>query len=70
MGMTHDILSLLAKHAIDMTALDLQLIQEVDGSEMVNFDIAISNEHIPYAALSAELAPIDARFIYYSSVNY
>ena len=68
-GMLRDILSVLAKHRIDMTALDSQLILEADGREMVNFDIAISNEHIPYTALVAELAPIDARFINYSGIN-
>jgi glycine cleavage system regulatory protein len=59
-GMLRDILSVLAKHGIDMTALDSQLIQEADGREMVNFDIAISNELVPFKEMIEELAAIDA----------
>jgi prephenate dehydrogenase len=65
-GMLRDILTVLARHGIDMTALDSQLLQDADGSERVNFDIAISNEQTPYAALSEELAVIDARFMRFS----
>lgn len=61
-GMLRDILSVLANHSIDMTALDSQLISKVDGSEWVNFDIAISNEHVPFSAMTDELAKIGACF--------
>ncbi len=61
-GMLRDILSVLANHSIDMTALDSQLVSKADGSEWVNFDIAISNEHVPHEAIAKELAAIDARF--------
>lgn len=62
-GMLRDILSVLANHSIDMTALDSQLINKADGSVWVNFDIAISNEHVPFSAMTDELAAIDARFV-------
>lgn len=62
-GMLRDILSVLANHQIDMTALDSQLIIKVDGSEWVNFDIAISNEHVPFSAMTDELAAIGAHFV-------
>jgi prephenate dehydrogenase len=62
-GMLRDILSVLAKHQIDMTALDSQLISKADSSEWVNFDIAISNETVPFSAMIDELAVIDARFV-------
>jgi glycine cleavage system regulatory protein len=55
-GMLRDILSVLANHNMDMTALDSQLISKADGSEWVNFDIAISNEHVPCSAMIIELA--------------
>lgn len=61
-GMLRDILSVLANHQIDMTALDSQLISEADGSEWVNFDIAISNEYVPFSAMADELAKIAACF--------
>ena len=61
-GMLRDILSVLANHQIDMTALDSQLLKDADGSERVNFDIAISNQTVPYSALAAELEPIGAHF--------
>jgi prephenate dehydratase len=62
-GMLRDILSVLANHRIDMTALDSQLLKDADGSERVNFDIAISNQTVPYSALTAELEPIGAHFV-------
>jgi prephenate dehydrogenase len=62
-GMLRDILSVLANHRIDMTALDSQLSKDADGSERVNFDIAISNQTVPYSALTAELEPIGAHFV-------
>ncbi len=62
-GMLRDILSVLANHSIDMTALDSQLISKADGSEWVNFDIAISNEIVPYEDLAVELKPIEARLV-------
>jgi prephenate dehydrogenase len=62
-GMLRDILSVLANHQIDMTALDSQLISKADGSEWVNFDIAISNEHVPFSAMAKELAAIEANFV-------
>lgn len=61
-GMLRDILSVLAKHGIDMTALDSQLVKADDGSERVYFDIAISNEQVPHQAIAEELAAIDVRF--------
>lgn len=60
-GMLRDILTVLAGHGIDMTALDSQLVKADDGSERVYFDIAISNDGVPYAAVAAELAQIGAR---------
>jgi prephenate dehydrogenase len=59
-GMLRDILSVLANHQIDMTALDSQLLQQNDGSQRVHFDIAISNEQVPFSAMAEELAAIDA----------
>jgi prephenate dehydrogenase len=60
-GMLRDILSVLANHRIDMTALDSQLIQHSDGSQRVHFDIAISNADVPLSTVAGELAAIDAR---------
>jgi prephenate dehydrogenase len=65
-GMLRDILTVLARHGIDMTALDSQLLAGDGGAGRVNFDIAISNEQIPYETLAQELAAIDARFIRFS----
>lgn len=65
-GMLRDILSVLANHQIDMTALDSQLLNHADGNEYVNFDIAISNEHVPFSAMAEELKRIDAHFIFFS----
>ncbi len=59
-GMLRDILSVLADHGIDMTALDSQLLKTDDGSEHVSFDIAISNQHVPFPVISEQLAAIDA----------
>jgi prephenate dehydrogenase len=67
-GMLRDILSVLAKHGIDMTALDSQLVKADDGSERVFFDIAISNEQVPQQAIAEELAAIDVRFNDYASL--
>jgi prephenate dehydrogenase len=61
-GMLRDILSVLAKHGIDMTALDSQLVKADDGSERVFFDIAISNEQVPQQAIAEELAAIGVQF--------
>ncbi len=61
-GMLRDILTVLANHQIDMTALDSQLIQQEDGSQRVHFDIAISNEQVPFSVMAEELAAIDACF--------
>lgn len=60
-GMLRDILSVLANHRIDMTALDSQLIQHSDGSQRVHFDIAISHAEVPLSTIDEELAAIDAR---------
>jgi prephenate dehydrogenase len=59
-GMLRDILSVLANHQIDMTALDSQLIQHSDGSESVHFDIAISNADVPFSEISEQLKPLNA----------
>ena len=59
-GMLRDILSVLANHSIDITALDSQLISKADGSEWVNFDIAISNADVSFSAISEQLKPLDA----------
>lgn len=61
-GMLRDILSVLAGHGIDMTALDSRLVKADDGSERVFFDIAISNEQVPREAITGQLALIDVRF--------
>ena len=62
-GMLRDILTVLAKYGIDMTALDSRLVANADGSERVYFDIAISNEQAPHTAIAKELAAIEAHFI-------
>lgn len=62
-GMLRDILTVLARHGIDMTALDSQLLKGADGSERVIFDIAISNESVLHSDVAAELEPIGARFV-------
>lgn len=62
-GMLRDILVVLADHGIDMTALDSQLIPQSDGSERVNFDIAISNETVPHRELGVELGRIGAQLL-------
>lgn len=59
-GMLRDILTVLANHRIDMTALDSQLMTQPDGGERVSFDIAISNQQVPYDAMARELALIEA----------
>lgn len=68
-GMLRDILTVLARHGIDMTALDSQLLAGDGGAERVNFDIAISNEQIPYETLVQELAAIEARFIRFRGID-
>lgn len=65
-GMLRDILTVLARHGIDMTALDSQLLAGDGGTGRVRFDIAISNDQIPYQTLAEQLAAIDARFIRFS----
>jgi len=62
-GRLRDILIVLADHDIDMTALDSQLMQASDGSERVNFDIAISNETVPHEKLAVELSRIGAQLL-------
>jgi prephenate dehydrogenase len=62
-GMLRDILTVLARHGIDMTALDSQLLKGADGSERVIFDIAISNESVLHSDVAAELEPIGAHFV-------
>lgn len=59
-GMLRDILSVLADHGIDMTALDSLLLKADDGSERVYFDIAISNESVPRESIVLGLTEIGA----------
>lgn len=57
-GMLRDILSVLARHGVDMTALDSQLMTGTDGSERVRFEIGIGNVRIPYESIRSELTDI------------
>jgi prephenate dehydrogenase len=57
-GMLRDILTVLARNGIDMTALDSQLITDADGSERVRFEIGISNSHLPQESIRRELESI------------
>ncbi len=56
-GMLRDILTVLAEHGIDMTALDSQLI---DGDSRVRFEIGINNTQASFAAISEQLLTLDA----------
>ncbi|MEY3359290.1 MAG: hypothetical protein RI923_550, partial [Pseudomonadota bacterium] len=60
-GMLRDILTVLARHNIDMTALDSQLMTGADGSERVRFEIGISNSHLPQESICRELETIGVR---------
>jgi len=60
-GMLRDILTVLARHNIDMTALDSQLMTGADGSERVRFEIGISNSHLPQESICRELEIIGVR---------
>jgi hypothetical protein len=46
-----------------MTALDSQLMPQSDGSERVNFDIAIGNETVPQEELGVDLSRIGAQLL-------
>jgi prephenate dehydratase len=59
--MLRDILTVLARHNIDMTALDSQLMTGADGSERVRFEIGISNSHLPQESICRELETIGVR---------
>lgn len=59
-GMLRDILTVLARHDIDMTALDSQLMTSDNGVESVRFEIGISNARIPHALIGRELDDIGA----------
>ena len=59
-GMLRDILTVLARHDIDMTALDSQLLASDNGVESVRFEIGISNAWIPRESVREELAEIGA----------
>ena len=60
-GMLRDILTVLARHGIDMTALDSQLMTGDDGSERVRFEIGIGNSHLPQESIRRELESIGVR---------
>ena len=60
-GMLRDILTVLARHGIDMTALDSQLMTGDDGNESVRFEIGISNAHVAYDSIRGDLGAIGVR---------
>jgi prephenate dehydratase len=60
-GMLRDILTVLARHDIDMTALDSQLMTGDDGNELVRFEIGISNVLIAHESIHGELGAIGVR---------
>ena len=67
-GMLRDILTVLARHDIDMTALDSQLMTSDNGVESVRFEIGISNARIPHALIGRELDEIGA-YLYGNDFN-
>ena len=59
-GMLRDILTVLARHSIDMTALDSQLMTGDDGRERVRFEIGIGAQALDLEGIESELRTFDA----------
>jgi prephenate dehydrogenase len=63
-GLLRDILALLIDaHDIDMTALDSQVVLDDAGMALARFEIGISDEHVDFARLAADLAGIGAHLV-------
>lgn len=61
-GVLRDILSILIDgHNIDMTALDSQVVLDDGGTALARFEIGITDEHVDFARLAADLAAIGVR---------
>ena len=52
-----------ADHNIDMTALDSQVVLDDSGAALARFEIGITDEHVDFARLGADLAAIGVRLI-------
>jgi prephenate dehydrogenase len=58
-GVLRDILSILIDgHNIDMTALDSQVVLDDRGTALARFEIGITDEHVDFARLAADLRAI------------
>jgi hypothetical protein len=63
-GVLRDILSILIDgHNIDMTALDSQVVLDDSGAALARFEIGITDEHVDFARLGADLGTIGVRLI-------
>lgn len=63
-GILRDILSVLIDgHNIDMTALDSQVILDERGNALARFEIGITDEHVDFDRLGAELRALGVRIV-------
>ena len=63
-GILRDILSVLIDgHNIDMTALDSQVVLDDSGAALARFEIGITDEHVDFARLAADLAAIGVKML-------
>ena len=63
-GILRDILSVLIDgHNIDMTALDSQVVLDDAGAALARFEIGITDEHVDFERLAADLAALGVRMV-------
>lgn len=63
-GVLRDILSILIdQHAIDMTALDSQVVLDDSGAALARFEIGVTDEHVDFVRLASDLRLIGARLV-------
>jgi len=63
-GVLRDILSILIDgHNIDMTALDSQVVRDDGGTALARFEIGITDEHVDFSRLAADLRTIGVRLV-------
>jgi len=64
-GILRDILSVLIDgHNIDMTALDSQVVLDDDGNALARFEIGITDEHVDFARLEADLERLGVTLVH------
>src|SRR5262249_13489468 len=63
-GVLRDILSVLIDgHNIDMTALDSQVVLDDAGNAVARFEIGITDEHVDFERLAADLKALGVRMV-------